>query len=731
MSVELQEVVTLFRKADTDQDGQLTCPEFKKMLQSLEPEAWNEEVLEQLFKAADIDQNGTLDMKEFLDWIFGVIEEKDPEPISSKDGKGFPRCNTGGESSSLNSSAETMAPLEGEASMSFGSLMESDSFERLDSMQMLARSDTLGSKAGALGSSSSSSNLGVSLRTVSIEDSPAVTGGRKQRDEGHHSGALQPIRPPGAPRRLKSSEKVTGISGARSFSKGSAVSKKHSKSSATSDAANSSYNSNSHLSSSSMSEADTPILPLTLPKSHTAAGLEGVEEADGILEHEDSRYSIIDTSAGGGGGLNDTIRSCQSLNFHTFKGGSLGSEAEIRLLRANSDRVSTAERTAGLASEPLSAGLGRATLHNLEDPRIQIPLPRAGSATLSGSATHSLGFKFPRLSRSRAGSKPRSSHGPDSMSSTVHRLKPLLQDEPLTTIEELYELMTMREGRITGKLDLEDFLEIFEECRADGLGPRLAELVPQSCSMMLLGQPEDVTAMELASIFAMVSNHPDANEDEARLWKARVKAAHRNIDARRREDRRAALKEMGLQFDQPVGFGVFSRLLDFLGKIMHIDVPQFLVLFSYARTGRFELTTTMQFTLLNEVFLKCKKGTVEVVDQPITHSDFVKACSFLELTDNTWREGVPREELGLLYGQVLRHMQARVEERHEKRYRDRHSKKKARLRLGDVKYVVGRTQLSILIEELFKVLPMSRGRYRSPLNLVLSFLEKRRDSEHH
>merc|ERR1719253_191656 len=53
-------------------------------------------------------------------------------------------------------------------------------------------------------------------------------------------------------------------------------------------------------------------------------------------------------------------------------------------------------------------------------------------------------------------------------------------EEPPTGVQEMYELLTMSDGRVEGKLILEDLVEIFHECKLDGLGPRIPRVLPQA-----------------------------------------------------------------------------------------------------------------------------------------------------------------------------------------------------------------------------------------------------------
>lgn len=294
-------------------------------------------------------------------------------------------------------------------------------------------------------------------------------------------------------------------------------------------------------------------------------------------------------------------------------------------------------------------------------------------------------------------------------------------EEPATSLQEMFELFTMRDGRTGGGLQLGDLANYFAECKLDGLGPALAQEVPQSVAGGRVG--EDVSVLELVHLLALLRESPGASADEAFQVIDAVRDQCRSVDVSRRTDRRREIGGMGLDVEDTIGYSEFCRLVELLTATMQLDAAHILATFAWERTSRFEMTEAMACAIMERVFLKVQKPGFHILEQPISANDFMRVCHCMNIIDAREKRGIAHGKLPILFGNINKNMPRLRYERELKRYTDRGETKKPRKRKHAHRNIVGRTQLSILFEELFRNIPSSRKLYRSPMRLVISFLE--------
>eukprot|EP00440_Ansanella_granifera_P007767 gb/GFBE01008401.1/.p1 GENE.gb/GFBE01008401.1/~~gb/GFBE01008401.1/.p1 ORF type:complete len:468 (+),score=138.50 gb/GFBE01008401.1/:1-1404(+) len=293
--------------------------------------------------------------------------------------------------------------------------------------------------------------------------------------------------------------------------------------------------------------------------------------------------------------------------------------------------------------------------------------------------------------------------------------------EPPTEEEEMYTILTMVDGRSTGSLRLGDLIEYFELCKTAGLGPRLVQEVPQDCE----GTPdtaEELTAAELAYLYAMVTANRDATGEDARAKIADEKAFCRTWT-------RIDWDAVGVQPDAIVGFGVFKRLLDLLTATMCIDRPHLLTWFSWAKTSRFELTDSMAEKVMIDLFLKVPRPEQPVLVAPIGSNDFNRLCFSMNIIDIHGRTGIPQGRIAILFQDILKTMPRKLAARQKVRYSYRPDGKTGvpatryyveSSRRSEKKSIRGKAELSVLMESLFFALPPNL--YLNVMDMVLAFL---------
>jgi len=295
-------------------------------------------------------------------------------------------------------------------------------------------------------------------------------------------------------------------------------------------------------------------------------------------------------------------------------------------------------------------------------------------------------------------------------------------EEPHTTLDEMYELLTMRDGSIGTKLIMEDLADLYAEARRDGLGLKLERVVLQKIEGEV--EAEDVSVLEVAHLCALLLKEPDATLEDARSVINGVKFECRKVDTTRRTDLRREIEAMGMDLEATIGFKTFKSLIELLGGLMQVDQENLLSTFVWVRTSRFEMSEAMAIGIMQQAFLKVAAHGNHILDMPISENDFCRMAHSMNIIDKTEKKGIAHGKLAILYGNVVRHLPRLRLEREKKRYADRGSlAKRPRRRKHPHRRVVGRSQLAILFEELYKRIPSNRVTYRSPLWLVLSFLE--------
>jgi len=291
-------------------------------------------------------------------------------------------------------------------------------------------------------------------------------------------------------------------------------------------------------------------------------------------------------------------------------------------------------------------------------------------------------------------------------------VRSLKHEEPVTTMEEMYELLTTVRGKITGLLRLQALVNNFARCKKGKMGPLLARLIPQEVGENDLA--EDVSPMELGHLYALVREKPEATAEDAAMVIASVKDVCRSMEKHNVED-------LGLQQEDPVGFGDFQRLVGFLSATMKIDQSQILATMAWAKTDRFELTECMAIAVMDNMFLAHDKPGQHILETPITTNAFLRMCYASGLVDNNSRKGMPRAHLEIMFTDMVKHLPKRRLDR-EKR-RKEHLGKMPRRRKHSHKSIRGRTELAILIEELYRNIPRVHRQYSSPLHLCLRLME--------
>jgi len=273
--------------------------------------------------------------------------------------------------------------------------------------------------------------------------------------------------------------------------------------------------------------------------------------------------------------------------------------------------------------------------------------------------------------------------------------------------------LTMEGGVVGARLGLGELADLFAKCKRGGLNPDLPRLVPQSLEKVAR-DAEDVSAFELGHLFWMLSEDPDASEEQAVEKVQEVRDACYELEWEKEQ----SLEQIGLDPTASVGYNIYLKLLKMLSATTLVDEDHLLSQFYWARTDRFELTETMACEVMTRIFLKVADKGESVLQTPIKGNDFMRMCHVQSLADNTGQHGIPHAQLSLFFQSTCQALPRLLEERDGAKGKD--TSKKATVHHHH-RTINGRIKLSLLFDQLFKAMPP--GMYLSPLHLVLSLLE--------
>lgn len=306
------------------------------------------------------------------------------------------------------------------------------------------------------------------------------------------------------------------------------------------------------------------------------------------------------------------------------------------------------------------------------------------------------------------------------------------REDVLTTCEEMYELLTMHDGRIEGRLALEDFVAFWADCGFSKVAMQFASNVPQQIHA---GDPggaflaEDVSSLQMAHLCKLLKDNPEATLQDAETVAQDVGSQGHNGDVEgsgvaAQNELKRLMKEQGVDGKIPVGFKAFRKLTEFAGSIMKLDECSVLSIFTWARTRRLEITEAMAIEVIRRVFLKVVPSDGR--DAAVSENDVSRMCRGVDIIDPHEKHGIPSGKIPIIFGTIQKQLSQLRVDREDRRLKDRGGRKKDAKIPQPRKHLhcVGRSELSVLFEELFKLIPGSAKTYGSPLAMLLTFIER-------
>jgi len=323
----------------------------------------------------------------------------------------------------------------------------------------------------------------------------------------------------------------------------------------------------------------------------------------------------------------------------------------------------------------------------------------------------------------------------------------------LTSLVDLWETLTNIHGHLTTTVEVIDVVDLFAECKRTGLNPTLAETIPMA-SVRHDKPPEDLSPGEVAHLCAKLI------EAKGELS---AEMARQEIDGIKDEMRRTDVSGFYTERDAAITWKQFKQLMNILSVLMRVDKTYILTHMAWNKGSFFEMSDNF----VGHVIEKCSHRrlrriagkerpstapadgkhpepiqTIDISEEKFDFNAFRLLCNNCHVVQQKGRHGISYEEMGLLFDRVARRMPELIQQRQERRKTGaaeikRSSSAKAAARSttrsamaasvqeerGDELYFIGRTEFSILMEELYKEEHLTQE-YKSPLMMLTAFVQK-------
>jgi len=311
------------------------------------------------------------------------------------------------------------------------------------------------------------------------------------------------------------------------------------------------------------------------------------------------------------------------------------------------------------------------------------------------------------------------------------------------SIDEIWEIATALDGNISAHLWVTDFVDLFMLCKQAGMDMKLAHF--PGLWPAFDHEPEDMAPGEVTHLCAMLIND---TEDELTLLQVRTEL-HEVHEIARYTD----YKDIAICKDSCLTRKHWRSLIRYIGDFMCIDEEYVISSFLWAGAGVFEMSDKLAALVItlcarkrrygkNVKFLHLEevvgKDVNTILNDPFTQNDFNRMAYRCEVVDARQRNGLPHSKLSEVFLGTTKRMERLLKERCEKRpslrkvakaKEEEKPKEEQPFTLAARKEYItrGRTEFSILLEELFKAMP--KGLFASPLQMCLKFLDRIKQKE--
>jgi hypothetical protein len=298
--------------------------------------------------------------------------------------------------------------------------------------------------------------------------------------------------------------------------------------------------------------------------------------------------------------------------------------------------------------------------------------------------------------------------------------------------EQLFEFMVHQSGN--ARLYMGSILESFLQCRRSGLDSSLATWVTHR-SFRDDALPEDIGSSEFLCVAGLLQES-DGEVGEL-VARHHLEILHREGKSITDEDADKYVVRRSLQTESVLTAKAFQNLFVLLAQLLRLDEMYIINHFIWVLNGRFEMTDGF----FRQLLLHCAQTSVEgPVESEVVHlTDFLRTLRNIGLIDEHEKRGLPNGVWNLLFITTVRDMprlrnsrpaDPRSEEAASQK-RGSMDKDQARITVDTTSpFLVGKTEVSILIEATYKALIGNKGLAgaRSPLQMCVAWIQKSRST---
>jgi len=281
-----------------------------------------------------------------------------------------------------------------------------------------------------------------------------------------------------------------------------------------------------------------------------------------------------------------------------------------------------------------------------------------------------------------------------------------LKEERNTSVEELWETLL----GLRSKIPTEEIVALFDDAFQQDLHQVFPQVLPNGKEIKC----DLLTTAQVVAMAIQLQIHPDTTTDA--LYTCALQAA---------PDYEHSLEQAfaALSGNDTFKLETFRRLIKHMAILMKVEEQTIISHLIWVKLRRFELTDS-QYDILAAVLLRHRprehQGKAKSI---IDGSDFELLCRFGNLIDPMGQEGMAVADCYAFFDRILENIESYVRQRehthpglvHETHFC--HHRHALRGGSGGGNGFVGRTEMTIFLDEFFKCAPHHSG-FRSPLMLT-------------
>lgn len=310
-------------------------------------------------------------------------------------------------------------------------------------------------------------------------------------------------------------------------------------------------------------------------------------------------------------------------------------------------------------------------------------------------------------------------------------------EHQLTTVSEVWDLLTRVEGTYGRTITVGDFVDVFQRAKDTGLDAELALTAPVTDEDGMAGgtRVEDVLPEQVGRLCELVLDGEVATMSDGEVWfELTITKSDRMTTGQKDELLHRDLREREIDHKQ------FGKILPILARSLSLDKQVILSHISWLKTKVFEAPAPLLALVLQQCANNNKgrqskeeayRGSpdVSILDLRFTLNDQVKLCINGHLVEekDSGHAGIPPGELQQLFFTMSRKLQEKVEARmelHKEAHPHYMGKVPTIKKLGKDEQdgFEGAEAFQVLMEELFKLCPT--GKFVSPLAMVVHMIRQ-------